>query len=363
MSMTGYERVRATLDRKPVDRISYRISPWGDTWKKWTKEGHVKPGEDIADHFNFDARDTGWIDGVANLDFENVILEETEETILILDGNGAKLRRHKQHDTTPEHVDFTVKDRKSWEEYKPFFQKLDTRRYNSEDYIDKRTKAKNEDRFVFWAGIAQFEMMHGMTGHENLLMGMALDPDWIRDMVKTLGESLIMHMEELFSKGGKPDGFFAHEDLGFKFKPFMSSAMYKELLQPGHKMVCDYAHSLGCPVVMHSCGYVETLVDGLIEAGINCLQSMEVKAGMDLPKLFDQFGDRIAFHGGIDARVLEANDRAQIDKEMEKIDYVLKNGGSYILHSDHSESPKVEHETVLYFIERGLEISKKYCKL
>ena len=30
------------------------------------------------------------------------IVEETEETQLIRDGNGALLRRHKQHDTTPE---------------------------------------------------------------------------------------------------------------------------------------------------------------------------------------------------------------------------------------------------------------------
>ena len=48
---------------------------------------------------------------MANLDFKEVILEETEETMLKLDGNGAKLRRHKLHARTPEHVDFTVKDR------------------------------------------------------------------------------------------------------------------------------------------------------------------------------------------------------------------------------------------------------------
>jgi len=50
---------------------------------------------------------------VANLDFEPITIEETEETILQLDGNGAKLRRHKLHDSTPEHVDFTVKDRRA----------------------------------------------------------------------------------------------------------------------------------------------------------------------------------------------------------------------------------------------------------
>jgi len=363
MTMTGYERMKATLERKPVDRITYKVSPWGDTWNRWADEGHVKRDEDIVNHFNFDARDAGWLNSVANLDFKEVVVEETDETILILDGNGAKLRRHKLHDSTPEHVDFLVKDRATWEEYKPLLLGHDPRRYNVEAYSLQREKAKNEDRYFFWSGVVQFEMMHGITGHENMLMGMALDPEWIQDMVMTYGRMLIMHLEELFSKGGKPDGFFVYEDMGFKFRPFMSPSMYREIMMPGHKMVCEYAHSMGCPVIMHSCGYVEPLLPGMIESGIDCLQAMEVKAGMDLPKLFDQFGDQIAFYGGIDARALESNDRAQIDTELEKVDYVLKNGGSYILHSDHTESPKVDYQTECYFIEEGLKISKKYHSL
>lgn len=36
-------------------------------------------------------------------------------------GNGAVFRYHKQHSSTPEHVDFLVKDREGWEKHiKPF---------------------------------------------------------------------------------------------------------------------------------------------------------------------------------------------------------------------------------------------------
>ena len=31
---------------------------------------------------------------------------------------------------------------------------------------------------------------------------------------------------------------------------------------------------------MHSCGYVEPLLPGMIDAGIDCLQVIEVKAGI-----------------------------------------------------------------------------------
>ena len=93
---------------------------------------------------------------------------------------------------------------------------------------------------------------------------------------------------------------------------------------------------------------------------MDCLEAMEVKAGMDMPRLFESFGDRIAFFGNIDVRALIENDLAAIDSELtKKIVPVVSRGGAYILHTDHSEPPEVEYETIWYFIRRGKEIAKK----
>jgi len=111
--------------------------------------------------------------------------------------------------------------------------------------------------------------------------------------------------------------------------------------------------------MMHSCGYIEPLIPDLIVAGLDCLQGMEVKAGMDLPRLFSRFGDRLTFNGGIDARVLIANDRAAIDAELEaKVRPVLAGGGGYILSSDHSEPPDVSYDTIRYFLEKGIGMGR-----
>jgi len=362
MAMTSYERVARTLDRKPVDVLPACISPWGATVERWKREGHIREDEDVFEHFGQDLRTGGWLNSVADLDFKPVTIEETEETILTLDGNGAKLRRHKLHDSTPEHVDFTVKDRRGWEErIKPHLVDLDRRRIPFEGYREAKRFAAEKQRFFCWAGVAPFEQIHPVCGHEYMLMGMADDPEWVKDMVMTYARMTIVHLETLFAEEGKPDGMFFFEDMGFKHRPFMSPAMYREIIQPGHKLLFDYAHSLGCKVIVHSCGYVEPLVPGLIEAGMDCLQAMEVKAGMDLPTLFERFGDRIAFYGGLDVRTLIANDRAAIDAELEKkVTPVMKGGGGFIVHSDHSEPPEVDHETMHYFIEKGRAYARLY---
>lgn len=82
---------------------------WNDTYNKWSADGYIKD-ESLTDHFNFDIQEFWPFNMVADLDFVPQIISETEETVTMLDGNGATLRRHKHHDATPEHIDFNVKD-------------------------------------------------------------------------------------------------------------------------------------------------------------------------------------------------------------------------------------------------------------
>ncbi len=359
--MTSYERFANALAHKSVDEIPVAITPWAATIEKWKAQGHLKEGEDVGEHFNQDFKAGGWLKNTVNLDFEPVTVEETDETILQLDGNGATLRQHKLHDSTPEHVDFTVKDRSGWEEFaKPNLVEFDRRRIDFEAYRDIKKIAAEKQRFFCWSGVAPFEQMHPLCGHEYMLMGMAEDADWVKDMVDVYSDMTIKHLEVLFAEEGKPDGMFFFEDMGFKFRPFMSPAMYKDIVMPGHKKLFDYSHSLDCKVIVHSCGFVEPLVPGLIEAGMDCLQAMEVKAGMDMRELFKKYGDRISFFGNIDARALISNDKATIDAELtRKIPPVIKGGGGYILHSDHSEPPDIEYDTIWYFLNRGREVARE----
>ena len=144
--------------------------------------------------------------------------------------------------------------------------------------------------------------------------------------------------------------------MGYKGSPFLSPAMYDTIIKSSHTYTIGFAKEHGLPVIMHSCGYVEPLLPGMIDAGIDCLQVIEVKAGMDLLKLHRLYGQQIAFMGGIDVRTLYTNDRAVIDQELESKIPLVKEGYNYVLHSDHSIPKTVQYETYQYFIRRGLEL-------
>ena len=356
--MTGYERISNILKHKPVDRIGLFEHFWGDTQKHYVEQGYIGEDESLEDHFNLDLQEIWGVNLMADLDFEPEVIAETEETITTLDGNGAYLRRHKLHDSTPEHVDFTVKTREDWEKYRPFLLEPDERRIRFENYRRAKKEAKEAGRFFVWSGVNVFEAIHPICGHENFLVGMLLDPDWILDMCEVYSNLMIKSQQILFEREGKPDGIWYYEDMGFKERPFMSPDKYIELIMPYHKKTIDYAHSIDLPVIMHSCGFIEPLLPYMIEAGIDCLQVIEIKAGMSLERIYEKFGDKIALMGGIDVRCLYSNDKAIVDEELNKKIPIVKKGFGYVLHSDHSIPKTVDYDIFKYYIEKGLELGK-----
>ena len=368
MQLNSKERFARILNHEPVDRIGLFEVYWRETVDRWTAEGHLAGPETVSDHFGLDVRRTGGeitpadyrtINLIADVDAGEQMVEETESAKLLLDGNGAYLRWFKNDSGAPEHVGFTVRDRQGWEEHiRPYLldERTYERRINFKSFRTLRTKCAQEDRFMTCGVVGPFDQMSPMCGHENLLLGMALDGGWVHDMADLYATVMIQLLEILFEREGLPDGLWVWDDLGFKGRPFMSPAMFRAQLYPAYKKIFGFAHSQGLPVVFHCDGYVEALIPALIEAGIDCLQPLEVKAGMDLLKLKQRFGDQIALIGGMDERVLETNDCDAVERELlSKLPGAMA-GSGYVLQVDHSVSPLVDYETYKFFVERGLEI-------
>ena len=238
--MNGIERMTRQLNHQSVDRIAVSEEFWGLTVPHWVAEGKMKQGESVIDHFNMDM-DTLWtFDYTLHPDEKDIVLEEDEDTRLVLNRNHAKLRTHKKHASTPEHLGYEISDKADWERLGKPFLTPDRRRINFNGYRQRKAHCKEKGRFFCWSGVPTFENMHPIAGHENMLIGMAMEPEWIIDMSNTYADLNINLMEILFAEEGKPDGIWLYEDMGFRQHPFMSPDMYRELLLPGPKNIIDY---------------------------------------------------------------------------------------------------------------------------
>jgi uroporphyrinogen decarboxylase len=110
--------------------------------------------------------------------------------------------------------------------------------------------------------------------------------------------------------------------------------LYRQLLKPYHKRAIEWAHAKGIKAHLHSCGNINAFVVELVEICLDALNPLEVKAGMNPVSLKQNYGDNLAFKGGINAVLWDKPD--EIQAEIEQVLPVMKESGGYIFSSDHS---------------------------
>jgi uroporphyrinogen decarboxylase len=157
-------------------------------------------------------------------------------------------------------------------------------------------------------------------------------------------------LEVAEAEGMTCDGAFIYGDMAYKNGPFMSPRFYRQFSQPYHQRLFDAFHDRGMPVIFHSDGDIRPVLPDLIAAGVDAINPMETRAGMDVRELAPAYGDQIGFVGNIDVTVLATNDRDQIRAEMESKIKVAKEKRGYVYHSDHSIPPGVTLETYEYVL-------------
>lgn len=343
--MTPRERMRAVLKREPTDRTPRHEHFWPEVVDAWIAQGLPAGTEldDLADLARSDIRGFGWYDGSLRLGEE--VVEEADEWKIIRDNNGAKKKYWKGKSGVPEFLgEFAIQTREQWDEYKDRL--TDTAgRLDLAEHATKSHADRDADHFVCWTVLGFWEAAREILGPEQLLYSVAADPDWVREMFEHFEALFVAMYEELRSEGAYADGLFFCDDLGYRNGLFISPQSYRELLWPSHARIFRRMHEDGLPVILHTCGGVQEAIPMLVEAGVDCLQPLEAKAGLELGDLKRTYGDRLSFMGNVDVMVLRTNDKDAIRREvMGKLDSGTR-GGGYVFHSDHSIPPEVTLDT------------------
>lgn len=345
--MTSQERIKAILAHKEPDRIGKHDHFWWQAVQHFREQG-LPENTAPEDYFDLDIRRIG-TDSTFQLPVE--IIEETDEHIIKRTEWGTIERTWKKSQSTPEFLEFACTSRDKWfGEYRERQQPNETRL--GFDFVKECYEyARARGRYFCISCSEVFEATWRMVGPAKQLELLIDDPEWLTDMYKTHTDLVIWAFEELWSRGIEFDGMWVWGDIAYRSGPFMSPRMYRELIMPHHKRLFDAAHSKGCEVIYHGDGNNNMVIPDLIDAGVDCLQPIEVKAGMDVRELKAKYGDKLSFMGNIDARLLQTNDKDALANEIKDKITIAKQGGGYVYHSDHSVPPGTDLDTYRFVIE------------
>ena len=352
--LTERERILRTYRHQEVDRIPMMDTPWAGTLRRWKNEG-LPQNVAWEDHFGYDR----WIKICPDNSprFERRILEENERYIIGTTHWGGTQKTFRELDSTPEVLEFYYDTPDKWEEAKAAMKTYHEDRIPWKYLEQNYPKWKAEGRFLQLTAWFGFDVAHTrMTGTENMLVSMYDEPEWVTDMFDTYLTTSLDLCDRILAAGYEFDGIFWYDDMGYKGSPFFSPALYRELLFPYHKKVVDWAHERGLVTEMHSCGYIEPLLPDIVNTGVEMLNPLEIKAGMDPFKLKALYGDKLAFHGGINAQIYD--DIELVTSEMERIIPKMKEGGGYVFASDHSIPNSVSYNNMKIISELAHKLGK-----
>ncbi len=191
-----------------------------------------------------------------------------------------------------------------------------------------------------------------LMGYGPLSYAMADDPDLAKAVFDRVGERLVKVFDA--AAGHESVGaLFLGDDMGFKTQTMLSPAAMREYVFPWQRRIVEVVHARGKPLLLHSCGNLEAVMDDLIDdVGIDAKHSFE-DVIMPVTEVKRRWGDRVALLGGIDVDLLARGTPAQVRARTREVLEVCMPGGGYGLGSGNSVANYIPVENYLAMLEEG----------
>ncbi len=198
-----------------------------------------------------------------------------------------------------------------------------------------------------------------MRGMEDFLKDLYRNPEGVCYLMDRLTDYLIRASENVINAAGPEniDIIFFGEDLGTQegcmFDP---DNVYAKYIKPRHERIIQSAKSLtGAKSLFHCCGSAYHFIDHLVDIGVDALNPVQVTAkNMEPERLKEEFGDRMAFWGGINTqRILPYGTPEEVGAETRRVIDIFGKGGGYVLNSVHNIQLEVPPENVVAMFDQG----------
>jgi hypothetical protein len=289
-------------------------------------------------------------------EYETAILEEDAEYAVIVNAGGQTLRASKKHpEKMPMYLDFPVKDRATWEEYKKRLDPSTPERWPADwqAYVD-RINSKDEPVMLNVGGL--FGYVREWMGVETVLYLVYDDPVLFEDMMEHMTYLQVEVVKRVLADVHVDCAMF-WEDMCFKTGPLISPKMFKRFMVPRYKRVTELLHAAGVSsIFVDSDGNLSALIPLWLESGINGFWPLEVAAGNDAVALRKQYGRDILLAGNIDKRAFLKTEDVLRDEIMAKVPFLLQSGG-YFPSLDHLVPPDVSFTMYRRFIDMLREVA------
>ncbi len=331
--MNAYERVMATLRLQEPDQVpilEWAISP---AVIKAIDPG-AKDQTDIEEKLGFE--------GVSTVSQFNKVRDKPDGTYM--DEWGVWFR------PTPEELDHPIRGpiqtMQDLENYVPPDPDAPHRLGKLPELV-ARFKGK---KAIFFRHRAAFMWSVYLNGFENLLQNFLLEPEFAHKLMDTVMAVSIPMARNAVRAGA--DVIVISDDYAGNDAPFFSLAVFKEFILPRLKLMVDAVHEEGGIVVKHSDGNLWSLLDLIVDTGVDALNPLEPLASMDIGEVKRRYGKKVCLIGNIDCgHLLPEGTEEEVEAAVRECIRKASPGGGHIISSSNSIHSSVKPENYLAMVQ------------
>ncbi len=189
--------------------------------------------------------------------------------------------------------------------------------------------------------------------NDNFFMLLAGEPERAHRFLDRLVELHLKNLDRFLRTAGPHlDIILFGDDLGMQSGPQISPATYREFFQPREARMWRHVKEIAphLKIMLHCCGGVRELLPGLIEAGLDTINPVQITCrGMDPAGLKRDFGQRLTFWGGgCDTRQMLINGKPEeIRQHVSELVSIWRPGGGFIFQQVHNILADVPPENIV----------------
>ena len=178
-----------------------------------------------------------------------------------------------------------------------------------------------------------------LRGMEDLMMDFAVRKPYADYLIRTISDRILAYLDTMLeSHGEEIDIVYMADDYCSQRAPLFSPEAFREFVFPYLVKVAGKIHKHNKKFLLHVCGAVRPLLPMIIDAGVDMLEPIQIRAaGMEPESLKRDFGEHLCFYGGVDLQqVLCKGSTQEVADEVKRLIGIMGEGGGYIVGPGHT---------------------------
>jgi hypothetical protein len=285
-----------------------------------------------------------------------VVLEETEDYLYTRDDLGRTMKLSKHAATLPLPQDWPVKTMDDWQKIKPMYAFCEARLAG--DWEAAAFRLLHAGAAIGVSIPGGYDEPRQLMGEERLALAYYDQPELVHDILDTIGQTAFQTLERV-SAAVPVDLLSVHEDMAGRSGPLAGPRQVEAFIAPYYRRVWEMLAERGARLFdQDSDGNMEAVIPAFLEAGVNCMHPIEPAAGMDLVRLRERYGTRLAMYGGIDKHVLRRSQAEIVAELAYKLPPMIASGGC-VLALDHRIPNGTPLENYRFYVDQVWEIMER----